>query len=186
MNLPASHGQLRASLMRWALVLVPGTILLGYLSSLFSGSGADDPWFAALDKPAIFPPPAVFGIVWTILYAMIGFAAAIVASARGAIGRGIALVLFAIQLALNLAWSPIFFGAHEMSGALVLLVVLIVAVSATTAQFFRIRRLAGWLMVPYAAWILFAAVLNWQFLKMNPDADGATIPADGSVERVLL
>ena len=186
MNLPASRGQLRASLMRWALVLVPGTILLGYLSAFVSGSGAGDPWFAALDKPAIFPPPALFGIVWTILYAMIGLAAAIVASAWGATGRTVALVLFGIQLALNLAWSPIFFGAHEMSGALVLLVVLIVAVSATTAQFFRVRRMAGWLMVPYFAWILFAAVLNWQFLEMNPEADGAAIPNDGSVERVLI
>jgi tryptophan-rich sensory protein len=186
MNTLASQGQLRTSFVRWALVLVPGTLLLGYLSSELAGGGASDPWFEALAKPATFPPAATFVIVWTVLYVMIGFAAALVGSAWGARERGVALTLFAVQLVLNLAWTPVFFGAHQITGGLVLICVLFVAAAATTIQFFRIRRLAGWLMVPYLLWLAFAAVLNWQFLQLNPDADGRAGASGPSIERVRI
>lgn len=185
MNVLASREQLRASLLRWALVCVPGVMLLGYISGQLGGSTSESAWFAALDKPAIFPPPATFGIVWTVLYAMIGFALALVCAAWGARERGIAIALFAIQLALNLAWTPLFFGAHEMQAALILLIVLDVAVIATTIQFWRVRKVAGLLMVPYLAWILFATVLNYQFLAMNPNLDGVDAPG-AVVERVRI
>ncbi len=184
MNVLASRGQLRASLLRWALVCVPAVVLLGFLSGQASGSSADSSWFAGLTKPDIYPPAATFGIVWTILYAMIGFALAMICAAWGARERGIAIVLFAIQLALNLAWSPLFFAAHQITAALVLLLVLDVAVIATTIQFWRVRRWAGLLMLPYLAWILFATALNWQFLQLNPAADG--VGASGAIERVRI
>jgi len=168
----ASPAQLRASLLRWALVLVPGVLLLGFLSGALAGSGADNPWFADLAKPSLFPPPATFGIVWSILYALIGFALALVVTARGAPGRTAAIVAFAVQLALNLAWSPLFFGMHQITAALVLLVTLDLAVVIAVAAFFKVRLLAGLLLLPYLAWVLFATVLNWQFLEVNPDADG--------------
>src|SRR6187401_3476051 len=84
MNRLASPAQLHASVIRWALFLVPSVVLLGFLSGQYAGSGPDNPWFAALDKPSIYPPPAAFGIVWSVLYALMGFALALVCAAWGA------------------------------------------------------------------------------------------------------
>lgn len=168
----ASSGQLRAAFLRWVLFLVPGIVLLGFLSAAVGGGGPGDPWFDRLAKPAIYPPPATFGIVWTALYAMMGLALATVVTARGARRRGFAIAAFFIQLVINLAWSPLFFGAHRISGALLLLVVLDVAVMITIVAFYRVRPRAAFLLAPYLAWILFATVLNWQFLALNPGADG--------------
>lgn len=184
MNQLASPGQLRASFLRWALVFVPLVVLLGFVSGRVAGSGPGNPWFDALTKPSLYPPPAAFGIVWTVLYVMMGIAAAMIGAARGASGRGIALALFFGQLALNLAWTPLFFGMHQISRALYLLIALDVAVVLTIAAFWRVRRPAALLLVPYLAWILFATALNWQFLKANPGADG--MPTVNPVTRVQL
>jgi len=184
MNQLASTGQLRASLLRWALFLVPATILLGFISGQVGGSGPDNPWFAGLAKPAIYPPPATFGIVWSVLYLLMGLAAAMVGSAWGARGRGLALAAFAIQLLVNLAWSPVFFGMHLISGALLVILAMDLLVLITVVLFWRVRPLAGVLLLPYLAWILFATVLNWQFLQLNPDADG--MPTANAVTRMQL
>jgi len=171
----ASASQLRASLLRWALFCIPAVVLLGFLSGRLASSGPGNPWFDSLVKPAIYPPPAAFGIVWTLLYLMMGFALALVASARGAKARGLAIGLFVVQLLLNLAWSPLFFAAHQITGALVLLVVLDLAVILTIVQFRKVRTLAAVLLLPYLAWILFATYLNFAFLQANPDADGREV-----------
>lgn len=181
MNLIASPGQLRASLLRWALVLVPLVVLLGFVSGRMAQSGPGNPWFDALAKPGIYPPPATFGIVWTILYVLMGISLAMVCAARGARGRGLAVAVFAVQFALNLAWSPVFFGAHQITTALILIGVLDLAVLVTIVLFARIRPLAGLLLVPYLAWICFATYLNFAFLQANPTLDGAEGPR--SVER---
>lgn len=170
----ASPGQLRAAFLRWSLFLVPGVLLLGFFSGRMANSGPGNPWFTDLVKPEIYPPPATFGIVWSILYVMMGFALAMVVTARGAPGRGMATFAFVFQLLLNLAWSPLFFGAHQISAALALLGVLAVALAGTIFLFHAVRPLAAYLLVPYLAWVLFASVLNWQFLQLNPDADGAS------------
>lgn len=184
MTLLASPGQLRASFVRWALVLVPAVLLAGFVSGQLAGSGPGNPWFDSLAKPSTYPPPVTFGIVWSVLYVLMGLAFAFVCSAWGARGRGVAITMFLIQLALNLAWSPVFFGAHQISGALVLIGVLDVMVLITLVLFWRIRRVAGLLMLPYLAWILFATLLNWQFLQLNPQADGAA--TTGAVQRIEL
>jgi tryptophan-rich sensory protein len=183
MNRLASPAQLRASFFRWALFLVPLVLLLGFMSGKV-GSSADSPWFAALTKPATFPPPATFGIVWTVLYAMMGVAIALVCAAWGARFRAAAITMFVVQLLINLAWSPVFFGLHEIKIALAVILALDVVVLITIALFWRVRRLAGWLMVPYVLWILFATVLNWQFLELNPQADGAK--DSNAVQRIEL
>ena len=185
MNLIASRGQLRASFLRWALFLVPAITLLGFLSGSVAGSGPGNPWFDALVKPSIYPPPAAFGIVWTILYVMMGFALALVVVARGARGRTMALALFAIQFLLNLAWTPVFFGAHQITGALIIIGILNFVLLATVIYFWRVRPLAGALLLPYLAWVLFATALNFQFLQLNPHADGQPAPS-GAVERIEL
>lgn len=178
----ASVGQLRAAFLRWALVTVPGTLALGMFSGALAGSSAANPWFASLVKPSLYPPPATFAIVWPVLYVMIGLALALVVSARGARGRWIAVTAFFVQLALNLAWSPLFFGAHQISAGLVLLCVLDLALLATVLLFRSVRPLAALLLLPYLGWVLFATVLNWQFLNANPDADGREV--SGAVTRV--
>lgn len=184
MNLLASRGQLRASFVRWALLLVPAVLLVGIISGQLAGSGPANPWFASLIKPSIYPPPATFGIVWSILYVMMGLAFALVCSAWGARGRSVAITAFLIQLALNLAWSPLFFAAHQISGALMLITVLLLALLVTIWLFWKIRPVAGALLLPYLAWVMFATFLNWQFLELNPQADGAEV--SGAVQRIEL
>ena len=184
MTILASKAQLRASFARWALFLVPLVLLLGFLSGAVSGSGADNPWFVSLAKPAIYPPPQAFGIVWSILYVMMGLAAALVCAAWGAKGRTIALVFFGIQLVLNIAWSPTFFLFHEIRYAFYLLGAIDLAVLVTLALFWRVRWQAGLLLLPYLAWVGFATALNWQFLELNPQVDGLQV--SGAVQRIEL
>ena len=181
MSALASPAQLRASFIRWSLFLVPGIVLLGFFSGT-AGGGAGTPWFASLVKPSLFPPPATFGIVWTILYVLMGLAMALIVTARGAPGRTAAIVVFVLQLAMNLAWSPLFFGAHQITNALYLLLAIDLAVLTTLILFWRVRPLAGMLLLPYLAWVCFATVLNWQFLEANPDADGQEV--SGAVSTV--
>lgn len=173
----ASFAQLRASIMRWSLFTVPLCVGLGLLSAAASGSGPADPWFAGLDKPAIYPPPIAFPLVWTALYVLMGFSLALLAVARGSRGRTSAVVAFAVQFAINLAWSPVFFGWHRITLALAIILVLIIATVIAIALAWRVRRLAGALLIPYLLWLCFASLLNLQFLQMNPYADGAAAPA---------
>ena len=184
MNRLASPGQLRASLLRWSLFIVPIVMLLGFASGQLAGSGADNPWFAALEKPGIYPPPAAFGIVWTILYLMMGVAFAMICSAWGARMRPYAIVAFVLQFALNLAWSPVFFAQHDITMALAIIVALDVALIGTIYLFWKVRRAAAWLMLPYLAWVLFATALNWQFLQLNPDA--GDVSPNNAVQRIEL
>ena len=184
MNRLASPSQLRASLIRWALFIVPTVMLLGFLSGQVSGSSADSPWFQALEKPALFPPPATFGIVWTVLYFMMGLAFAMVCAAWGSRLRKWAIIAFIVQLAINLAWSPTFFAARQIEQALWVIVALDVALIVTVVLFFKVRKWAGVLLLPYLAWALFATVLNWQFLEANPDAGEGE--GTGAVQRVTL
>lgn len=184
MNRLASPAQLRASFVRWALFLVPTVLLLGFVSGRMGGEAASDPWFVALDKPDIFPPPMAFGIVWPILYVLMGFAAAMVCAAWGSRYRLPAILAFVLQLLVNLAWSPVFFGQHEITLGLYIILLLDVAVLVTMVLFWQVRRAAALLLIPYLAWILFATVLNYEFLRLNPEADGA----EGSyaVQRIEL
>lgn len=182
MSILASKEQLRASLLRWSLFLVPLIVLLGFLAGQLGSP--QTLWFQSLEKPAIYPPPAVFGIVWTILYVMIGFALALVASAWGAFGRERALIAFVLHFIGNLAWTPIFFGMQEMTAALYVLIYVVVSLLVVIALFWRVRRIAALLLLPYLAWVTFAAVLNWQFIEFNPDG-GAAAPS-GATQRITL
>ena len=167
----ASKGQLRMSFVRWALVTVPGIVFLGFLSGQMANSGYNNAWFMALQRPEIVPPGWVFGVVWTTLYILMGISLAMILYARGAKGRGVALTLFSLQLALNLAWSPVFFALHHVSMALVLIVIILLLTIATTFAFAPIRKAAAWLLVPYMVWLSFAMILNYQIDRLNPHAE---------------
>ena len=177
MNEIASPGQLRLAYLRWALFTVPVIVFLGYLSGRLANSGYDNRWFAALGKPALMPPGWLFGVAWTILYILMALAFAMVLHARGARGRGLAITLFLGQFLLNLLLSPLFFRAHQVGNALVLILMLLVAVAATTILFRRVRRAAGLLLLPYLAWLAFAAYLNYEIGRLNPDAATLVAPA---------
>ncbi|MEM7780511.1 MAG: TspO/MBR family protein [Pseudomonadota bacterium] len=180
MNFLASKSQLRASFMRWALFLVPLIVLLGFTAGRLGSP--DTVWFQSLTKPAIFPPPMWFGIVWSVVYVLIGFALALVVSSWGAIGRGFAIIVFAIHFVGNLAWTFVFFGMQNMEGGLIVLIYVVVTLLAVMAAFWRVRRLAVLLLVPYLAWVSFASVLNYQFIVENPD--GGTTGSEGAVQRI--
>lgn len=175
----ATPGQLRMSYWRWAMVTVPSIVLIGTAMGLLSNSGYSNRWFAALDLPGITPPGWVFGVAWTILYICMGLALAMVLHARGAKGRGFALLLFFVQLIANFAWSPLFFGAHQVTSALYLIIFILMVTVATFFAFSPIRKAAAWLLVPYIAWLCFASVLNFQIDQANPNAEneGVVIPA---------
>lgn len=167
----ASKGQLRLALLRWAMVTVPLVLLLGFLSARSVAVGSANPWYAALAKPGLTPPDWVFPIAWSILYVLLGVALAMVIHARGSALRGPALVAFGVQLALNLAWTPLFFGMHKVNGALILIVAMFASALLTAILFGRIRAAAAALMLPYLAWICFAGYLTYSIGVLNPDAE---------------
>ena len=172
----ASKGQLRMSLLRWAVVIVPLILLLGFASGRSVPAGSANTWYIALHKPAATPPGWAFPVVWTTLYILMGFALAMILNARGARGRWPAVGLFALGFALALAWQPLFFGAHDIGGSLGVVIAMVAVGVATTFAFGRIRPTAAWLMVPYLAWICLAGTLTWRIGQMNPDA-GTLAPA---------
>jgi len=149
----------------WVLT-VPGILLLGWASGWLSNSGYRNYWFDTLHLPWFMPPGWAFGVAWTILYILMGVAVGLVLASDSP-GKRAALTLFAVQLILNLAWSPVFFAAHQIRAALVIIVVLIATVALTILFFWRVRRVAGLLLLPYLAWLLFAAELNFTILRLN-------------------
>ena len=176
----ASKGQLRMSFVRWALVIVPLIVLLGFLSGRSVPSGNESLWYQALAKPAITPPNWAFPVAWSILYVLIALALSLVLSARGARWRGIGIALFVAQFALNLAFSPMFFGLHLVKPTLLLLAGIVILAVLTAAVFARVRPLAAVLMLPYVAWVGFAGVLLWQIDVLNPGASTLVPPAASS------
>ncbi len=140
--------------------------LVGITGAVFTSTGLES-WYATLERPDLAPPNWVFGPVWTTLYALMGAAAWLVWRE----GRGrtlqVALGVFAVQLALNFAWSFVFFGAQEILWALVVIVALLAAIIATMGAFWGIDRRAALLLVPYLAWVSFATYLNYGFWTLN-------------------
>lgn len=167
----ASRSQLNMALFRKAVVTVPLVTLLGIASGRLANSSYDNSWFAMLIKPEAMPPGWAFGIAWTILYAMQGLALAVVLNARGNRVRSMGVALFLVQFAINLAWSPLFFALHQITAAFWLIVGMFGAALATTLVFGTIRPAAAWLMVPYLGWLCFAAALNNDYRRLNPDAE---------------
>jgi len=152
-------------------VTVPAIVLLGTLSGYLSNSGSSNPWFEALRKPAAMPPGWVFGAAWTILYILIGISLAMLLHAKGAQKRERAIILFALMLALNFAWSPVFFGMHKVTLGLSLIAAMIVCTVGLIFALWKIRIVAALLLYPYLGWLMFATVLNYKVMELNPNAE---------------
>ena len=151
-------GRSRKALVAWlAVSFLPGVV------------GAPFPapdWYRQLRKPSWSPPAGLFGPVWTVLYALMGVAAWLVAGGRSR-GRRSALAAFGVQLALNGAWTPIFFGLRRPGLALAEIVATLFAIVTTVALFTRQRLVAGLLLLPYLAWVAFATALNAEVWRRN-------------------
>lgn len=151
--------------------MVPAAVVLSIAIAL--GAGAlgglvtSPGYYEELTVPAWAPPGWVFGPVWTVLYVAMGVAAFWIWQARGFRGARGALAAYAVQLVLNAAWTPIFFGLREPAWALLELCALWVAVLVTIVLFARIRRGAALLLLPYLAWLTFAGILNWRIVVLN-------------------
>jgi translocator protein len=142
-------------------------LLLVALAAWFGSQFAPGAWYQALEKPAWTPPSWLFGPVWTVLYAMMGVAAWLVWRERGFSGAPTALGLFLLQLVLNAAWSWLFFGLQRPDLAAAEILILWAAIAATIVASWRVRPLAGWLLVPYLLWVSFAAALNVAIWRLN-------------------
>ena len=144
---------------------VVGVVVLG---GIVGATNVPDAWYRALAKPAWNPPDWVFGPVWTVLYAMVGYAGARVHALRGASSP--LFRLWVVQMVLNLVWTPIFFSLHSLPLASVEIGLLLAAVIAFVVMAGRVERVSAWLFVPYLAWVGFASVLTWTIWAMNAGA----------------
>ncbi len=143
-------------------------LLVGFLSSFATQSSVND-WYLTLNKPSFNPPNAIFAPVWTILYIMMGTAAGIVWS-KGFhhIWVKTALYHFGFQLLLNALWSIVFFGLKSPFWALIAILGLLSMIMLTIRWFKVVSKPAAYLMIPYLAWVCFAALLNYKIWELNP------------------
>lgn len=148
-----------------AIAAIP--LAVGACSALFTRDGLRS-WYRTIERPSWNPPGEVFGPIWTALYAMMGIALVeVVRSDRERMARQIGLGLFAIQLALNFGWSWIFFVNHDLSGALIEIIALWMAIAATIIAFGATKRRAGLMLIPYLGWVSFATVLTASIWRLN-------------------
>lgn len=150
----------------WTIAFVAGCFVVAAIGGLSTASSVDG-WYRTLERPSWNPPNWIFGPVWTLLYLMMGIAAGLVWQHRREANVRPAMALFGVQLALNLAWSLIFFGMRQPGLAAVEIVVLWLAIVATIVAFKRHSKAATGLLVPYLAWVSFAAVLNMTIWRLN-------------------
>lgn len=171
MTSPSATPQPRGGLIA-PIVSIGVALAVGAVGGLATASSVST-WYPTLNKPAFNPPNAVFGPTWTVLYILMAVAAWRVWRTGTGPGPGprparrTALTLYGVQLALNLAWSLIFFGLRRPDLALAEIALLLAFVLATTALFWKADRPAGLMMIPYAAWVAFASLLNFEIWRLN-------------------
>jgi translocator protein len=152
-----------------ALVLWIGVSLAaGWIGNQLGGGG-DAGFYQQLDRPGWAPPPWLFGPVWIVLYVMMGVAAWLVWRERGFGGARFPLVLFLVHLVFNAAWTGIFFGLRMFGLAFAEILLLWALIAWLVALFWRIRPLAGALLIPYLLWVGYAAALTFALWRMNPE-----------------
>ncbi len=153
----------------WSKVLIgiATCLMVGFISGI-STPEAVNGWYQNIEKPGFTPPDWVFAPVWSILYTLMGLAAALVwhqGWERSEVSN--AILFFLAQLILNALWPVVFFGMRNPTAALVTIVLLIIVLIVTIVRFFRINRTAGVFLLPYLAWVLFACALNIAIVYLN-------------------
>ncbi|MBX3381484.1 MAG: tryptophan-rich sensory protein [Phycisphaeraceae bacterium] len=147
-------------------------VFIGWLVLCFAAATSAvfvsvDGWYTTLNKPSWNPPSWLFGPVWSLLYIMMAVAAWLVWRKGGWAAQRWPLSLFLVQWLLNALWTPLFFGMHQLGASLVEIVLLWLAIAATIHAFWRVSKPAGWLLVPYLAWVSFATFLNFTIWRLN-------------------
>ncbi len=150
---------------RW--LALGGWLLLCFAAATFGGLFMPGEWYASLKKPSWNPPGWVFGRVWTALYIMMAVSAWLVWQRGRFTEQRWPLTLFLVQLALNAAWTPLFFGLHWPGVAFIEIVLLWFGIAATLLAFRPVNRVAALLIAPYLAWVGFAAALNFTLWRLN-------------------
>jgi len=152
----------------WAALalIAAGTLLTAALGGYASVSAQS--FYQSLNQPAWAPPASVFGPVWTLLYLMMATAAWLVVRRRGSTAARPAMAWFAAQLVFNAAWTWLFFRWHLGAAAFVEVLMLLALVAITLRTFWRVRALAGWLLLPYLVWVTFASALTFAVWQLNP------------------
>ena len=151
-------------------------IAFGAASFGAAGTGAifrPGDWYKQLDKPRWRPPDWLFAPVWTVLYVLIAVSGWLVWHEAGFSGAALPLGVYALQLLLNAAWTPIFFGLHRPGLAMVEIAILWGSIVATMLLFHPVSAAAAWLLVPYLAWVSFASALNFAIWRRNPATSAA-------------
>ena len=138
-------------------------LAVGGLAALITGAGSD--FYETIKRPALSPPSWLFPVVWTVLYILMGVSSYLIWE-RGERGRS-ALTVYGAQLALNFVWSLVFFNAKAFLAAGIIIVVLWVLIAVMLGMFYRVRRSAAYLQIPYFLWVTFATYLTWSIFYLN-------------------
>jgi len=142
------------------------TFLAAFIGSFFTAKSIPN-WYQFLNKPVFAPPNWLFGPAWTLLYLLMTIAAFLVWQKRKEVKTKRALTLYFVQLTLNALWSVIFFGFQNLGLAFLEIVILWLFILSTFFNFYKIRKTAGFLFLPYLCWVTFAAILNLSVWLLN-------------------
>ena len=153
-----------------SLLVLLGFIAVCFLAALTGAAYRPGDWYERLAKPSWRPPNWLFAPVWTVLYFLIAVSGWLVWREAGFAGAALPLAIYALQLVLNAAWTPLFFGLHRPDLGFLDIVLVWLSVAATIALFYPIHASAALLLLPYFAWVTFAAALNFAVWRLNPSA----------------
>jgi translocator protein len=150
-------------------------VLLGFIAACFLAAltGAmfrPGDWYERLTKPSWRPPNQLFAPVWSVLYLLIAVSGWLIWRETGFVGATLPLAIYALQLVLNAAWTPLFFGLHRIDLGFFDIVLVWLSIVATIVLFYPIHSVAAMLLLPYLAWVTFAAALNFAVWRLNPSA----------------
>jgi translocator protein len=150
-----------------AIIAISIPLVIGAAAGFFTSSAIKG-WYTTIVKPSFNPPNYLFGPVWTVLYILMGIACYIIwnSNAKASIKKS-ALLVYAIQLALNFSWSIFFFYLENPAAAFVVIILMFIMIATTIFWFKKISVTAAWLLVPYICWVSFATALNFAIWQLN-------------------
>ena len=147
-----------------------GSIFICFLQGIIGGFFTANnlyPWYDTLVKPSFNPPSWVFSPVWTTLYTLMGISLFLVLKAENSPDKRLGLIFFAVQLVFNGLWSIVFFGMHQILWAFIVIIFLLLFISLSIWKFYRISKMAAYILIPYLLWVSFATVLNFRLYQIN-------------------
>jgi translocator protein len=151
------------------LIIIPAILaplIVGFLGSLLT-TPAIDGWYKIINKPSFNPPNWIFSPVWTLLFILMGISLFLILKKPKSHYRKKAIIVFSLQLALNLFWSFLFFFLKSPNLAFLEIIILWFFILATILYFWRLSRLAAYLLIPYLSWVSFASILNYYIWRLN-------------------